>query len=203
MKSRATLVAPLDEVLGGAVNHRVGRLLDVNLSDLLALLDHLGREVGDADVANLALLLEELEGAHRLGERSLSVGPVHEVEVDVVGAEVAQRALDLPHDVLERGVAVIAGGTGDQANLGREQVALSVDAPERVADDLLGRAVAIARRGVDEVDAVIEHGADGGHAGGVIVLTKGVAADRPGAHSELGDVDIGILEVRVAHVLSF
>ena len=52
-----------------------------------------GVEVGHARVPDLALAHEFAEGATGFFEWSLGVGPVQLVEIDVVGAEVAQARL--------------------------------------------------------------------------------------------------------------
>ena len=62
--------------------------------------DRLGRGLGEPDVADLALLDELAEGADRLLDRRLGVDAVLVVEVDVVGPEPLQRALDRDAEVL-------------------------------------------------------------------------------------------------------
>ena len=49
---------------------------------------------------DLALADDVVERAHRLLERRRAVGPVHEVHVDVVGAEVLQALVDRRADAL-------------------------------------------------------------------------------------------------------
>src|SRR6185295_14912780 len=56
-------------------------------------------EVGVTEITHLSGPDEVVEGGERLFDRGGRVGRVDLVEVDVVGAEVAQRILDGPDDV--------------------------------------------------------------------------------------------------------
>ena len=69
--------------------------------------DLLGAPLGDADVERLAGAHDVGEGEHRLLERRLVVVAVRLVEVDVVGAQPPQRAVDRLQDVLARQAAVV------------------------------------------------------------------------------------------------
>ena len=60
-----------------------------------------------ADVADLALVDEVGEGAEGLLDVGVRAGPVHLVEVDVVGAEPAQRVLDLADDPAAGSAALV------------------------------------------------------------------------------------------------
>ena len=64
--------------------------------------DPVSRPVGDADIARLALPHDGVEGLQRLVERGLRVVAVQLVEINVVGAEAAQRSVDRIEDVLAR-----------------------------------------------------------------------------------------------------
>ena len=59
-----------------------------------------GQEVRAADVADLALVDEIVEGAQRLVDRRRRVIAVELVEVDVVGLQASQRGIDRVEDVL-------------------------------------------------------------------------------------------------------
>ena len=97
-----------DVELDLAHEHRVRRLLGAEpLQAALARgplrLDDLpGRERRRADGADLALLDEVGERAERLLDVGVGVGAVDLVEVDPVGAEPAERVLDLGHDPAPR-----------------------------------------------------------------------------------------------------
>ena len=57
-------------------------------------LDLVAFEVRQTHEPHLALADDVVERAHRLLERGQPVGPVHEVDVDVIGAEVLQALVD-------------------------------------------------------------------------------------------------------------
>ena len=78
--------------------------------------DLVGRPLADADVERLALADDVGEGLHRLLERRLVVVAVGLVEVDVVGLQPLQRAVDRLHDVLagQAGVVLPAWGRSGQ-----------------------------------------------------------------------------------------
>jgi hypothetical protein len=94
-------------------------------------------------------------------------------------------------------------GVGDDAvvvplepSFGRdiEVFALAVLA-EGLADDLFGAAVAVDRRGVDQVDAVVEDGEAGGNAIVIADVAPFESADRPGSEADAGDFAAVELEV--------
>ena len=71
------------------------------------LLEHGAREVGAAELADLALGHQLAQGAQRLGDRRLRVGEVQLVEVDAVGAEAGQAVLDRRAHVGRRRAALV------------------------------------------------------------------------------------------------
>ena len=64
------------------------------LGDAQRLHDLPGRPVGDADIADVAVLDQHLEGAHRLLDRRRRVEAVDLVEVDMLELEATQTVLD-------------------------------------------------------------------------------------------------------------
>ena len=109
---------PRDEgdVLGGRVVEDVlalpvGQVVEVlhadDVDDLARRLQLLDRDLGDADVADLALVLQLLERAELVGQRDLRVDAVQLEEVDPVDLQVPQRELDLLGQV---------GGAADTAS---------------------------------------------------------------------------------------
>ena len=74
--------------------------------------------VGDADVADFALLDEGVEGAEGLFDGGDGVVAVDLVEVDVVGLEAAEAGFDGVHDVSAGGADVVAAGAGAAEDLG-------------------------------------------------------------------------------------
>ena len=141
-------------------------------------------------------------------EDRLDARVVELVEVDVVGAEPAQRRLELLADrrrlpvvralrlarVLARGVDVVAALRGEH-----DLVALRL---EHVGEQLLADAVlAVDGRGVDEVDAGVERGVQ--QALLVVDDAPPVTGERPDAEPDLGDLEVAPTEAAVAHGGSF
>ena len=80
---------------------------------------HLGnREVADADGTDFSLLVERAHGLGGLLDRHQRVGPVDLVDVDVIGAQSAQRIIDLLHDSRARRVAIDLPVAPFQSGLG-------------------------------------------------------------------------------------
>ena len=100
-----------------------------------------GRVVRAADVADLALAHERVQGLERLVERRLAVPLVDLQEVDVVGPQAPQRGLGRGDDVVAREAGVVGPLAHREAHLGGEQEAVAAAAVERLADDLLRRPV--------------------------------------------------------------
>ena len=131
----AELLAGRDDLLlDDPPQHVVLRLVgdqgDVQLAgERVRAADVLGPPLRDADVERLAGVHDVGEGLHRLLERGLVVVAVRLVEVDVVGAEPAQRPVDRGHDVLARQpVVVVPAGAGRPVDL-REDLAARRGAP--------------------------------------------------------------------------
>jgi hypothetical protein len=82
-------------------------------------------------------------------------GPVHLVEVEVIGVEPAQRVLHRLHDVPARSAAPVGPLAHGHEEFGREHHVVAA-ALQGLPDDLLGAAGRIPIGGVDEVDARIE-----------------------------------------------
>ena len=152
-------------VLDLAGEDRVRRLLGPEALEAVAvggpvgLDEQLGRVRRAAGVADLAGVHEVVERAERVLDGGRRVGPVDLVEVDPVGAEAAQRVLDLAHDpapAVARQVRPLAHRPVEL----RRQHDLVAPTGERLADDRLGLAARVHVGGVDEVDPRIEGGVD-------------------------------------------
>ena len=158
-------------------------------------------EVRAPDVARLPGPDDGVEGLERLVDRRVGIREVQLVEVDVVGAEPAQRRVDRVEDVLARVALVPRVGTGAPVALRRddELVALPAQPP---ADDLLGAAdgVETASERVD-VGAVEER--DPGVGGGVEDRPRRVLValepERHRAETEARDLEAGAAEAYVLH----
>ncbi len=152
--------------------------------DALGLLEIAGVEIADAPRRDPAGPLQLIERRDGLGER-MRAAPVQQVAVEPVGAQAPQRALAGGDGAGPRGV--VRQHLGDEKHL----VAAAGD---RLADDLLGGAVAVHLGGVDVVHAEIEAAAqrrDGGAAVGVL--------DVPGALADHRDVALRGSEPAVFH----
>ena len=152
--------------------------------------------LGYGEVAQLALLLLAQQGRHELGDRVVVLRrrqPVQVEEINVVGAEPAQRGVEARHHGLGR---LGCAGRCD-LGLGRDDHVIARAALDGLADDLLG-AVRLGR--VDEVDAEVErlpHKGDGLRGGEAGALADAAVA----AAAEPGDADFqaGAAEGCVLH----
>ena len=168
---------------------------------LMQAVDLLPLEVRDADEAGLPLAHDVLEGAHRLLERGPVVGPVHEVDVDAVGAEVLEALLDRCHDACAAGVAEVRLVPISDAELGDEDRVPAAPA-ERPSERALRRAEAVPLGGVEAVDAEVERAPDG--AGEFRLLDPPVAAaDLPAAEADGRDLEPRPSEWSLLHQVPF
>jgi len=163
-----------------------------------------GRPVGDADVAGLARLRHPVERLQRFVQGRVGVVGVELVEVDVVGAQPAQRGLDRVEDVPARH-ALVPGLRPHPADAlgGDDEVVAAALQP--AAQDLLGAAggADVPAEGIDvgrvqEVDA----GLGGGVEDGPAVRLVALQAEGHGAQAELRDLQAGAAEPRVLHGVS-
>ena len=118
-RSRAGVDLALGERRGVAERELV--LDRDDLGDPERLLELLDGAVGQADPAHLALVLELLECADRLGVGHVRVGAVVLVEVDAVGVERLQRGLAGRADVLGPAVELPRAAGADVARLGGDE----------------------------------------------------------------------------------
>ena len=78
-------------------------------------------KVGGADIADLARGDEIVERAQRLFDRRLSIEGMHEIKVDVVGAEPLQAGLAGANQVVARRTDLVGALTRREGRLGRNQ----------------------------------------------------------------------------------
>ena len=158
-----------------------------------------GWEVGYPGVTYLARVDQLLQRPHRLADRRLRVGPVNQVQVDVVGAEQRQAPVDGGHDVLPRAVAPERLGFGIEgdAALGHHHHVLAAGA-ERPSEHLLGVARTVCGRGVEAGYAGVERLVNGRD----LLIVVGRAVLRP-AHGPAPEPDDRNLQIRVAEVPVF
>src|SRR5258708_8333539 len=104
------------------------------------------------------------------------------IDVDVIGSEPAQGILDLPQDAGTAGIARYLSTVPLKSGLGgNKHVRAQPAFGDRPANNLLGAAESIGRRRVDNVDAMLECGPDGGDRFGFVGSTPHPSADGPGA----------------------
>ena len=182
------------------MQHRVLRLVRDQLhAELLrervALLQLLRRPLRDADVERLALTDDVGERLERLLQRGLVVEAVRLVEVDVVGAEARQRAVDRLEDVLAAQSGVVrALGTCGEVDLREDLESFAALPFERLAEHDLRRRVGIRVCRVERGDAGVErrvHRLDGG-----VVFDLRSVRD-PVAIGDLRDLETAVAEIAI------
>src|ERR1700674_3260813 len=155
-----------------------------------------------AEVAGLACPHHVMERFQRLLDRRRGVPAMDLVEVDVVGAEAAQRAVDGVEDVFARQPAVIRTLAHRKEDLGGDDhlVALG-EVAERPPQHLLAGAARVHVGGVEEVHAHLERPADERPA--LLFRQHPVAplaaAIAHATEAETGDLESGTTQVDVVH----
>jgi hypothetical protein len=159
----------------------------------------------EADVTDLALGDQLGQSADGLLDGGLRVHPMLVVEVDVVGAEPLQRALDRDADVGWAAVedARAATGVGDDAELRRQHnfVAAILDGP---ADQFLVGVRAVDFSRIQVGDAQVERPVDGSNGLGIAAGPDVVVArHRHGSESDAGDFESADRDVLHGRCLRF
>ncbi|SNY46838.1 hypothetical protein SAMN05421748_10815 [Paractinoplanes atraurantiacus] len=192
-----TLGGGQDLGLDATIEQGIRRLLGVQALEAAALgqplrLDDRGRRrVGGADRTDLAAAYEIGQGRQGLLQVGARIEAVDLVEVDVVGAQAAQGVLDRRHDPAAGGALPVRVVAHRPAELGGDHDAVAA-ALQGLADDLLGFAVRVDVRRVDEVDAGVQglvHDADGLVVVGI--ADAGGLAEHHGAERVGADLDAG------------
>jgi hypothetical protein len=190
-----------DVGLHPAVEHVPAVLHDVDPAHRHARLDLFELEVRKTDVAHLAFAHDAVERLHRLLERSETVGPVHEVHVDVVGAEVLQALVDRVDYALGAAVAQVRHVLVVHPELGDDDRFVA-PLPQRLAERPLGRAHPITLGRVEAVDTEIERARH--RAVELLDLDVAVAAANfPAAVADCPHLEAGLPEWSNFHVSLF
>ena len=122
---------------------------------------------------------------------------MHLIDVDDIGLEAAKRIFELLAEPRRRRVAQDLAASPVEPDLGGDDRTRSAPTLKRLADQFLGTAEAINRRGVDQIDPVVERGVNG--ADGVAFLRAapqpsadgpGAKADARGIEGQAGDLDM-------------
>ncbi len=183
---------------------RVGRLLGHDaltpaaLGDPLPLDDVRRLEGRRPDIADLSLVDEVAESAEGLVEVGARFGAVDLVEVDPVGPQPAQAVLDLEGDPPPGVAAVVGPVTHHPVELRREHHLVAAATGEGPADDLLGLALRVDVRGVDDVDARVERAVNDRDALVMVGIAPG--AEHHGPECQRTDLDSGASERAKRHV---
>src|SRR5882672_7038282 len=175
--------------LHAAVEHVPGVLHDVDSAEPRAFLDLRQAEIGHADEAHLALPDDVVECAHRLFERCVGIGPMHEIDVDVISAEPLQALVDRGEDALPAAVAAVWHFLVADAEFGRDDDVVAA-ASERPRQRLLGHAHAIGLGRVETIDAAIDRLRDRALELALVNSTIG-AADLPTPEADCGNLQAG------------
>jgi hypothetical protein len=133
-------------------------------------------------------------------DRGFDVGPVAEIEVEVIDLEPFQAGVTGVGDVLAVEPAVHrAVAAPEDLGRDREGVPRPVQELQRFAHHLLGPATFVAFGIVEEIDAVIEsHTDQPGRGADVELLGKG----DPGTEGELADLEASLAEAAISHAKS-
>ena len=153
-----------------------------------------GAEVGDAEMADLAGPHEVRHGAHRLLQRRRVVLLVQIEDVDRLHAQAAQAGLGGQDAVAARQAAVVGALPRRIGELGGQHPPLAL-AADQAAGDLLGTAVIVDIRRVDEVDPGLPR--TGCDAPGDVLL--GGAAEHHGAEAERRHLQAAAAEPAIFH----
>src|SRR5439155_5732108 len=149
-----------------------------------------------ADVERLAGPYDVGERLHRLFQRRLVVVPVRLVQVDVVGLQPPQRAVDRFEDVLAGQAPVVAARAGRPVDLGEDLQALPALPLQRPAEHRLRARTGVHVGRVERGDAQVEGGP---HAGGGGVLLDLRAVGDPVAVRDLADHQARAAQVSELH----
>ncbi len=194
------------ELAAGGENLRLGvagpeRVLGLDRGDRVHVVspaDRLRRGLAEPDVEHLAVGDQLRHRADRLLDRDVGIDAVLVVEINMVGAEAPQRALDRAEDVLGRAVDRADGGhvarrraVGPARELGRDHVLVAA-AFDRASDKLLVGQRPVELGGVDEVDPELERPLDRADR---LALVGGSVEGRHShaTESESGNIEVGQL----------
>jgi hypothetical protein len=108
---------------------------------------------------------------------------MHLIDVDDIGLEAAKRIFELLAEPRRCRVAQDLAASPVEPDLGGNDRVRSPSSLKRLADQFLGTAEAIDRRGVDEIDAAVERGVNRLDRVAFLRAAPQPSADGPGAKS--------------------
>jgi len=187
-------------VLPAAIEQVVADFVGADRGELARLAQLVGREIRHPDMERLALGAQLLERAHRLGDRRLGIGPVHQHQVEMVGPQPAQT---LFVDALDGRIAPIElGRVGDRvprdADFADQHHVFAARA-ERATQHFLRAAEAIVRGGVKQGYTQVDSAVDRGDHFRVDAVTVLGIAHFPAAEANRRDAQAGSAKVAVLH----
>src|SRR6476620_3577799 len=125
---------------------------------------------------------------------------MHLIDVDDIGLEAAKRIFELLAEPRRRRLAQDLATSPVEPDLGGDDRTRSAPALKRLADKLLGTAEAIDRRGVDEIDAVVERGVNGVDRVAFLSAAPQPSADGPGAKADARGIEGQAGDLDMVHV---
>ena len=189
-----------DLPLQAPIKHVISVLGDIHATRRHAGLDLVRRKVGDAHETRLAGLHDLLQRAHRLLQRRLSVRPVDQIDIHIVGPESLQTAIDRRQRRLATAVALPLSFRPVDAELGDDDRLLAPRA-QRLAQKPLGLPISITFRRVEEIYPQVERALHRGHDLVFIKMTVS-AANLPAAIADRRYVQSGTSKCAIFHLLS-
>ena len=169
----AALLAIVDNVLGGAVDDVVPVLHAHDRRDLHGFGELVDGDLGEADVADLPLVLEPPQRADLVGQRHGRVDAVQLVQVDALQPQPAQAQFGLLAQVLRTAERDPVAAEVDLPALGGDHHARRVRV-QRLGEQRFVVAVVVRVGGVDERHAEVDGAAGDPDRGGPV---------RPGPHA--------------------
>ena len=138
-------------------------------------------------------MYQVVEGAKRLLAGCRGIGLMHQIDVNMVGLQAAQAALDLPEDVYPGQAVVVRAGAHAASYLGGEDELIPSPLEHR-ANQPLGVPFLVDVGYVNEVHPEVNGLRDGGLADIIAGPTAEGAAETDG-----GDLDAGAAEATIVH----
>jgi hypothetical protein len=168
----------VEQGFGGPVGEVEQVLHRRDLDDLACLFELVDLDLRQADVADLALVLQQFQLADLVGQGDLRVDAVELEQLDAFQAHVAQAHLRLLAQVLGPAQRPpVARARPAQARLGSDHQVVRVRV-ERLLDQLFGHDRPVRVGGVDEVDAQLDRAPQ--HAYGLLGVLRVTPDTGPG-----------------------
>lgn len=122
------------------------------------------REIAHAYCTDRSTLEQRQHRLDGFFDRHSRVGPVDLVDVDIIGSKPAQRIVDLAHDLFAARITKDFAISPFKSDLRRDKHTRAQAAfSDGFADDLFGMAKTIDWRRIDDINAMVQCGADGGN----------------------------------------